>query len=196
MPATSPIVALPSPAASTAGASLARIIASAFSPGVPLPAASSSSAVSQAFALPSQDNLDRPAPPNCERILPTRPPPPLQDVRSRPKPYAAIPLSQTGGHPLITTDMSAYATHSIGQDYGGFYTSFPTYAGALGHIIKHFANPNRPIPRGLCLNCFLFHHPHPCQSPTYDWNNHLSPSHPTCLTCGRHHFPPCNPTRE
>ena len=73
----------------------------------------------------------------------------------------------------------------------GFKATFWTYHEAVGHILKHFAT--HAPPRGLCLNCFLFHEGTACASPDYGWSSLLSPSHPACPQCHRLHHPPCSP---
>ena len=142
-----------------------------------------------AFALPKQDNLLRPPPPNAVRILSTRPPCSREEAKGRKAPYAAIPVSQTGGHPIISTARDSHAVHSNNQVNGGFYKQHATYGGAVAHILKHFAT--HVMPENLCSNCWLFHTGQ-CNSPTVDWNPLIdSRYHPLCAKCHVQHFPPC-----
>ena len=195
VPYTSDLPSLPLLPAQPADTSIASLIGSALPGGLllPLPAATLSAAPSAAFAIPPQTGLLSPAPPDSERIVPTRPPAPIADARGRPRHWSSIPQSQVGQpnhlHPIITTARDADSVHANGVANRGYKATFATYGDALGHILIHFATHEPPV--GLCMNCFLFHAGTPCASPEYDWSSLLSPSHPACPQCHRSHFPPC-----
>ena len=195
VPFTSDLAALPPLAAAPADTSIACLLGSALPSylDLPLPAAASSATTSDAFAPPAQTGLHAAAPPDSVRVLPTRPPPPLADIKSRTKAFSSIPRSQVGmphhPHPIISTARDADSVHANGVPNRGYKATFDTFGGALGHILHHYAT-HEPPP-GLCMNCFLFHDGTACASPAYDWSNLLAATHPACPQCRRPHHPPC-----
>jgi len=133
----------------------------------------------------AQPGLFRPPPDIACRILPSRP---IANVSK----WYAIPIGPAS-HPIISSNPSVWQAFSEGeQSYGkSFKRNKGGYNAAVAHILSHYAR--HQFPAGMCPNCFLFHLPAACTSPTYNWNALVDPTcHQACNLCGlSHHLGPC-----